>query len=249
MFQGAGHFVIGTDLSSAMLEQHQGAGDVILADMGQPLPFRAGAFDAAFSVSAIHYLSRGDGDKPEQRMRAFFGTLCSSLAAPPSADIAGCGHTAGGCCVNGSEAAGAVEESRKRGAETQSPQPCESAKRLRAESDPDAICMAGAEDGSLEAAGSSACAQEQRGPHVAAAAACSGHQVCQEAPDSGIAVAQYYPENAADKARMLSAAEACGFVACPVVDNVHESASRRNFLALFKVRSLLHVHPAFDCVI
>jgi hypothetical protein len=54
----------GTDLSLAMLEQHDGAHDKLLMDMGQPLPFRPGVFDAAYSISALHYLCRGDPEVP-----------------------------------------------------------------------------------------------------------------------------------------------------------------------------------------
>ena len=55
--QQEGAFVIGTDLSPSMLEHRVRPGmDVVLADMGQRLPFRAGVADAVQSIGALHYL-------------------------------------------------------------------------------------------------------------------------------------------------------------------------------------------------
>ncbi|KAJ4504412.1 18S rRNA (guanine1575-N7)-methyltransferase [Exophiala dermatitidis] len=56
-------------------------GDLFLADMGQGIPFRAGTFDAAISISAIQWLCNAEtsGVSPEGRLRRFFDGLYASL--------------------------------------------------------------------------------------------------------------------------------------------------------------------------
>ena len=59
-----GHTWVGLDISQAMLdiarERESEAGDVLCADMGQSLPFRAGSFDGAISFSALQWLCNAD---------------------------------------------------------------------------------------------------------------------------------------------------------------------------------------------
>jgi hypothetical protein len=56
-------------------------GDVLLTDMGQGCPFRAGTFDGAISVSALQWLCNADrsSHKPVQRLYKFFSTLYACL--------------------------------------------------------------------------------------------------------------------------------------------------------------------------
>src|SRR5262249_25596382 len=56
---GGPHAWVGLDVSAAMLDValSRGAdGDLLLADAGQGVPFRAGTFDAAVSISALQWL-------------------------------------------------------------------------------------------------------------------------------------------------------------------------------------------------
>jgi 18S rRNA (guanine1575-N7)-methyltransferase len=78
------HTWIGLDISPSMLDialQREVEGDLFLSDMGQGLPFRAGTFDAAISISAIQWLCNADTSSvsPEGRLRRFFDTLYASL--------------------------------------------------------------------------------------------------------------------------------------------------------------------------
>ena len=52
-------------------------GDVVLGDMGQGLPFRAGVFDGAVSISAVQWLCNADksGAQPVKRLHRFFTML------------------------------------------------------------------------------------------------------------------------------------------------------------------------------
>ena len=56
-------------------------GDLLLGDMGQGLPFRAGTFDGAISVSAIQWLCNADKKihNPVKRLHTLFSTLYSVL--------------------------------------------------------------------------------------------------------------------------------------------------------------------------
>lgn len=80
-----GHHWVGMDISEAMLKvavtEREIDGDVQLADMGQGVPYRAGVFDGAISISAVQWLCNADkkSHSPPKRLYAFFKTLYSSL--------------------------------------------------------------------------------------------------------------------------------------------------------------------------
>ncbi|OJJ02977.1 hypothetical protein ASPVEDRAFT_29519 [Aspergillus versicolor CBS 583.65] len=82
--QGGPHIWIGMDISPSMLDialQRGVEGDLFLADIGQGVPFRPGAFDAAISISAIQWLCNAETSdvSPEGRLRRFFEGLFASL--------------------------------------------------------------------------------------------------------------------------------------------------------------------------
>ena len=79
-----GHVWCGVDISPSMLATgltRELEGDLMLHDMGQGLPFRAGTFDAAMSISAIQWLCNADTsyNDPKQRLMRFFNTLFACL--------------------------------------------------------------------------------------------------------------------------------------------------------------------------
>ncbi|KIX00371.1 uncharacterized protein Z518_10510 [Rhinocladiella mackenziei CBS 650.93] len=80
-----GHIWVGMDISPSMLDialqREDVEGDLFLADMGQGIPFRAGTFDAAISISAVQWLCNAEtsGVSPEGRLRRFFDGLYASL--------------------------------------------------------------------------------------------------------------------------------------------------------------------------
>ncbi|RMZ91608.1 hypothetical protein DV736_g1162, partial [Chaetothyriales sp. CBS 134916] len=80
-----GHNWVGMDISPSMLDialqREDVEGDLFLADIGQGLPFRAGTFDAAVSISAIQWLCNAEssGVSPEGRLRRFFDGLYACL--------------------------------------------------------------------------------------------------------------------------------------------------------------------------
>lgn len=79
-----GHMWIGMDISPDMLAtalDRDVEGDLFLADMGCGVPFRAGTFDAAISISAIQWLCNADTstNEPKFRLAKFFNTLYSAL--------------------------------------------------------------------------------------------------------------------------------------------------------------------------
>lgn len=57
-------------------------GDLILNDMGQGMPFKAGSFDGAVSISALQWLCNADKTthNPIKRMQVFFTTLFACLS-------------------------------------------------------------------------------------------------------------------------------------------------------------------------
>jgi 18S rRNA (guanine1575-N7)-methyltransferase len=79
------HIWAGLDISPSMLDialqKEDVDGDLFLADMGQGLPFRAGTFDAAISISAVQWLCNAEtsGVSPEGRLRRFFDGLYACL--------------------------------------------------------------------------------------------------------------------------------------------------------------------------
>lgn len=82
--EGGPHTWVGMDISSSMLGEALGRdveGDMFLADIGQGVPFRAGTFDAAISISAIQWLCNAETSdvSPEGRLKRFFDGLYASL--------------------------------------------------------------------------------------------------------------------------------------------------------------------------
>ena len=72
------------DISASMLGvalQRDVEGDLLLADMGQGVPFRAGTFDAAISISAVQWLCNAESSETsaEGRLGRFFAGLYASL--------------------------------------------------------------------------------------------------------------------------------------------------------------------------
>jgi 18S rRNA (guanine1575-N7)-methyltransferase len=81
---GGPHTWIGMDVSASMLDialQRDVEGDLMLADIGQGVPFRPGTFDAALSISAIQWLCNADSTdvSPQGRLARFFNGLYASL--------------------------------------------------------------------------------------------------------------------------------------------------------------------------
>ncbi|KAI5810162.1 S-adenosyl-L-methionine-dependent methyltransferase [Peziza echinospora] len=84
----SGHTWIGMDISASMLAvalDSDTQGDLLLADMGQGIPFRPGTFDAAVSVSAIQWLCNDEEGGAETsapaalRLARFFDGLYMSI--------------------------------------------------------------------------------------------------------------------------------------------------------------------------
>lgn len=80
----AGHTWVGMDISQSMLDvavDREVDGDVCLADMGQGLPIRGGAFDGVISISAVQWLCNADTSTadPRKRLRVFFTSLYACL--------------------------------------------------------------------------------------------------------------------------------------------------------------------------
>lgn len=79
-----GHIWVGMDISASMLAvaiDRESSGDLLLADIGQGVPFRPGTFDAAISISAIQWLCSVDSSEvsAKGRLARFFDGLYSSL--------------------------------------------------------------------------------------------------------------------------------------------------------------------------
>lgn len=84
LLSAAGHTWVGMDLSPSMLDvalQRDVEGDLLLADMGQGVPFRPGAFDAAVSISAVQWLCSAETSdtSPAGRLARFFDGLYAAL--------------------------------------------------------------------------------------------------------------------------------------------------------------------------
>ncbi|KAK0731002.1 S-adenosyl-L-methionine-dependent methyltransferase [Lasiosphaeris hirsuta] len=82
--EGGPHVWVGMDISASMLDvalQRDVEGDLMLADIGQGVPFRAGSFDAAISISAIQWLCNAESSEtsPAGRLARFFNGLYASL--------------------------------------------------------------------------------------------------------------------------------------------------------------------------
>ncbi|KAL8821561.1 MAG: hypothetical protein Q9223_000405 [Gallowayella weberi] len=81
---GGPHIWVGMDISASMLDialQRDVQGDLLLSDIGQGIPFRAGTFDAAVSISAIQWLCNAESSEvnPQGRLSRFFNGLYASL--------------------------------------------------------------------------------------------------------------------------------------------------------------------------
>ncbi|KAL8680197.1 MAG: hypothetical protein Q9186_003609 [Xanthomendoza sp. 1 TL-2023] len=81
---GGPHIWVGMDISASMLDialQRDVEGDLLLSDIGQGIPFRAGTFDAAVSISAIQWLCNAESSEvsPQGRLSRFFNGLYASL--------------------------------------------------------------------------------------------------------------------------------------------------------------------------
>ncbi|KAL8651890.1 MAG: hypothetical protein Q9226_004503 [Calogaya cf. arnoldii] len=81
---GGPHIWVGMDISASMLDialQKDVEGDLLLGDIGQGIPFRAGSFDAAVSISAIQWLCNAESSEvnPQGRLSRFFNGLYASL--------------------------------------------------------------------------------------------------------------------------------------------------------------------------
>jgi 18S rRNA (guanine1575-N7)-methyltransferase len=78
-----GHHWIGIDISQAMLNIacDRVEGDLLLGDAGEGMPFKAGSFDGAISISAIQWLCNADKKShvPQKRLYQFFTTLYACL--------------------------------------------------------------------------------------------------------------------------------------------------------------------------
>uniref|UniRef100_A0A8C4Q738 BUD23 rRNA methyltransferase and ribosome maturation factor n=1 Tax=Eptatretus burgeri TaxID=7764 RepID=A0A8C4Q738_EPTBU len=79
-----GHMWLGIDISTAMLTvaaERDIEGDVILADMGDGLPFRPGTFDGCISISAVQWLCYANKAvcSPPHRLLHFFSSLYACL--------------------------------------------------------------------------------------------------------------------------------------------------------------------------
>ncbi|CAB0016646.1 unnamed protein product [Nesidiocoris tenuis] len=84
VLEEAGHVWVGMDISKAMLEvavEREVEGDLVLSDLGQGVPFRAGMFDGAVSVSALQWLCNCDHNShnPVKRLNKFFTMLYTAL--------------------------------------------------------------------------------------------------------------------------------------------------------------------------
>ncbi|ETN60614.1 williams Beuren syndrome chromosome region 22 [Anopheles darlingi] len=84
VLEDQGHVWIGVDISKPMLDvavEREVEGDLLLGDMGQGMPFKAGTFDGAVSISALQWLCNADKKShvPPKRLYQFFSTLFASL--------------------------------------------------------------------------------------------------------------------------------------------------------------------------
>ena len=80
-----GHTWVGLDISKAMLDvavERETEGGLILRDLGQGLPFRAGVFDGVVSISAIQWLCNADKSthNPSKRLYKLFSSLYACMA-------------------------------------------------------------------------------------------------------------------------------------------------------------------------
>lgn len=113
-------FVLGLDISRAMLERARDAGaarwgDLVLCDLARPLPLRrGGVFDGAFSVSALQWLSRAPPQSAEDHVpeRALSGG--NKRHAKRALERRRKLQSAGALAVHAAPLASAEEESKAR---------------------------------------------------------------------------------------------------------------------------------------
>jgi 18S rRNA (guanine1575-N7)-methyltransferase len=80
-----GHHWVGIDISEAMVnvavERELEQGDLLVGDLGHGLPFKAGSFDGAISISALQWLCNADKSShiPAKRLLKLFSSLYSCL--------------------------------------------------------------------------------------------------------------------------------------------------------------------------
>ncbi|XP_058452609.1 probable 18S rRNA (guanine-N(7))-methyltransferase isoform X2 [Malaya genurostris] len=84
VLEDQGNVWIGVDIAQAMLDvavEREVEGDLILGDMGQGMPFKAGTFDGAVSISALQWLCNADKKShiPQKRLYQFFSSLFACL--------------------------------------------------------------------------------------------------------------------------------------------------------------------------
>ncbi|XP_058821903.1 probable 18S rRNA (guanine-N(7))-methyltransferase [Topomyia yanbarensis] len=84
VLEDQGNVWIGIDIAKAMLDvavEREVDGDLVLGDMGQGMPFKAGTFDGAVSISALQWLCNADKKShvPQKRLHQFFSTLFACL--------------------------------------------------------------------------------------------------------------------------------------------------------------------------
>ena len=67
---------------SDVAKEREVEGDLILGDMGDGMPFKAGTFDGAMSISALQWLCNADKSyhRPAKRLFTFFTSLYACLA-------------------------------------------------------------------------------------------------------------------------------------------------------------------------
>ncbi|XP_030328096.1 probable 18S rRNA (guanine-N(7))-methyltransferase isoform X2 [Strigops habroptila] len=95
-----GHYWIGMDISPAMLDvavEREVEGDLLLADVGDGIPFRPGMFDGCISISAVQWLCNADkkSHSPPKRLYRFFSTLYTALLELITAQAMRAGFTGG----------------------------------------------------------------------------------------------------------------------------------------------------------
>lgn len=78
--------ISGFSFRTAVAKEREVEGDLILADLGNGLPFRAGTFDGAISISTLQWLCNADKSdhNPVKRLYTFFSSLFACLVSIPS---------------------------------------------------------------------------------------------------------------------------------------------------------------------
>ncbi|GMR39996.1 hypothetical protein PMAYCL1PPCAC_10191 [Pristionchus mayeri] len=81
-----GHVWVGVDVSLPMLkinreDEEDPTKDLVLRDLGSGMPFRAGTFDGAISISAIQWLCHANSNdqNPRKRLHRFFQSLYACM--------------------------------------------------------------------------------------------------------------------------------------------------------------------------